>query len=245
MAYIFQDYINRISALISDDANKLTKTPDGDLDAMLKQAVAIYSNDKPHYIKRQITSTGATYYNIDTILTDWTHNVSRIQSVEYPIGNTPPTLMEEGVDYYLFDDGTNQDGSSLNIYFLYVPSNGEKFTVEYRIDLTLTRDSTPAQNFYFNSIDFASICFKGAELACLSLASHYAQSLDTTISADSVSYTNMTAKYQSLARDMRRQYNQLVFGSEDATSVVKPAIIDVDIDLPSQSSGGTFLFHED
>lgn len=243
--YTFESYFNRVMSLIGDGANKLTTANDGDIDQLIMQAVAVYSEHKPHYVKKQITSTGADYYNIDdTFGALWSHSISRIEKIEYPIANIPPTYLVAGDDYYVYDTGQSQDGSSLYLYFLYTPTSGDVFTVEFRIEMSLTREG--GQNFFHNSLDFACICYKAAELCYLTLASKFAQTFDTTISADSVQYSNLTRKYQDLAKEMRTQYNRMVFGNEDAESQVKPAMVDVDLDLQNKADdAGQSLFHGD
>jgi len=243
VVYTFQDYVTRVLSLIADGANKLNVEEGGDIDELTKQAVGIYSEHKPHYIKKIITADGTDSYVIDDILgVLWSHSVSRIERIEYPTGNNPPTLFEQNEDWYMYDDGSAQDGSSLELRFLNIPTATAEFIIEFRIEMSLTREG--GQNFFHNSYDFTCICHKAAELCCLALAAKFAQTFDTTISADSVQYSNLTRKYQDLALEQRRQYNRMVFGNEDAESQVKAAMIDVDLDLP-MSDKGKSLFHND
>ena len=239
--YVFQDYVTRTTSLIGDGANKLTITEGGDVDNLIRQAVNIYSEHKPHYVKQVILSDGTDSYNINsTFGVLWSHSVSRIEKIEYPTEGIPPNYLEQGIDWYIYDSGAATDGSSLYLKFLYTPASGENFIVEFRIEMSLTREG--GQNFFHNSVDFTCITYKAAELCFLSLAAKFAQTFDATISADSVQYSNLTRKYQELAKEMRQQYNKLVFGSEDAESQVKPAMLDVDLDLPASDRRG-FLFH--
>ena len=239
--YVFQDYVKRTLSLIGDGANKLTVTEGGDVDNLIRQAVNIYSEHKPHYVKKTITSDGTDSYNInDTFGVLWSHSVSRIERIEYPTEGIPPNYLEQGTDWYIYDSGATTDGSSLYLKFIYTPAAGENFIVEFRIEMSLTREG--GQNFFHNSVDFTCITYKAAELCFLSLSAKFAQTFDATISADSVQYSNLTRKYQELAKEMRQLYNKLVFGSEDAESQVKAAMLDVDLDLPASDRRG-FLFH--
>lgn len=241
MKYTFEDYYNQLVILVKGNTNKLSLSEGGGYDKSILYAASIYNNDKPHFINFKVThEEGKKDYNLnDTFGGLWSHSCSSIDAIEYPLDNDPPEYLEPKEDYYIYDDGMAQDGSNKVLRFSSAPSGD--FVVKLRIELSLTREG--GQNWDHNSFDFTAITTLAAVLACKSLASAYAESVDATISADSVDYKNVSRKYLDLSDDYQKIYNKMVFGDENAEVQVKPAMLDVDLDPIESSSRGSYLFH--
>lgn len=237
--HTYQDYIDSINVLVKEETEKLSTF---DKEMILKSAVSKYSKDMPFTVKKEVTGDGTNSYLIASKLGGlWVYGESILRNIEYPTGDTPPTILDQN-DYYIYDDGTAQDGSNLRIIFPNdTPSTSEKFIVDFTIPRSL---SANGQNFPDNEFNFNAICFLAASLSCMILATAFAQSTDSTISADSVQYHEKSRKYTDLARMYLRNYNLMIFGSEDPTSEsAEAAMSDKHIDLPSAFDGNTFLFH--
>lgn len=236
-AHTYQQYKDELASMIKDGQTKLSGA---DLDLIIAQAVRKYSQDKPYFVKKKVTGTGVSSYLLTTIFGSlWKAGFSQIKSIEHPAGDNPPTMLEED-DYYIYDDGTAQDETNLKLVFTTAtPATSESFSAELSIELDLPTSGT--QNFPNTDEHFANITTLAAALACMRLAAVYAQSSDSSISADVVNYHEKTQKYMSLAKQYLSQYKTSVFGSEEDDGP-KAAMIDKDVDL-SLSTGRPFVFH--
>lgn len=237
-SHSYQRYVDKIKAMIKDQASALTGD---DIDLAIAQAVSEYSNDKPFTIKMRIAGNGTSDYRLSTIFgSAWISGYSRITSIEYPAGEMPPRLLEDD-EWLIYDDGQAQDGSNHNLRFLYnSPVNTEFFIVAFLTEMSLP--AAGVQNFPDTEEHFTNITLLAAEHCCLLLAAHYTQSSDSTINADVVNYNDKSRKYTRLAWLYKRRYNRNVFGREEIENSHAAAMIDKDVDL-SASSGNTFLFH--
>jgi hypothetical protein len=189
---------------------------------------------------------------LNTILAGlWKYGYSRLFKIEFPQGNDPSSFLEDDSwDYY--DDGSAQDGSNLQLYFIDdQPSTLDKFVIEFNIEPNLPKVGT--QNFPDTNLNFSAITTLAASYACDRLATAYAQSTDGTITADVINYHDKSAKYTTLAKEYRKRYRILLFGSEDTKVDVKAAISQKELtprtntDNMSAMTGGvissSYLFH--
>lgn len=237
-SHSYQDYLDKIGTMIQDDASKISSA---DIGRMLAQAVSDYSSDKPLFVRKKITGNGTDTYVLTTEFGSlWKHGYSFIRGIEHPFDEDPPAFLESD-EYFIYDDGTAQDGSNLSLRFDgYTPSATEYFVAEIRTPMSLP--STGTKNYPDTDEHFSNITLLAASYCCYVLAAAYAQSSDTTITADVVNYHDKTNKYTGLAKMYQRRYNINVFGSEEMTASIIAAAGDKDLDLAA-STGNTFLFH--
>jgi hypothetical protein len=150
-------------------------------------------------------------------------------------------MLEDG-DYTIYDDGTAQDGTNLKLAFINdTPGTSEHFVAEIVSQYILP--ATGTQNFPDTNENFLNITLLASSFCCMVLASLYAKSSDSTISADVVDYHDKTRKYTDLAREYLKKYNLMVFGNETPPESSLPAVVrDIDFDINSVA-GGSFIFH--
>lgn len=245
----YQDYLNEIDSLVQDDATKLSTS---DYAAILQKAVTDWGKDWPLRVRKKVTGAGTDSYVLNTILAGlWKYGYSKIFSIEYPQGQVPPLMMEDD-DWDFYDDGSAQDGSNLSLLFNdEEPSATEYFVVEFNIEPNLP--ATGNQNFPDTNFNFSVVTTLAASYACDRLATAYAQSTDGTINADVVNYHDKSAKYTNLAKEYRKRYRILLFGSEDTKVDVSAAMVQKEItpktnqDNQAAAMGGvvssSYLFH--
>jgi hypothetical protein len=247
--HTYQHYQDELASLINDDANKLSAT---DKVLLLNKAVTDWGKDVPLRVFKKIAGTGTGKYVLNTILAGlWKYGYSQIFGIEYPYGDEPPTILEDE-DWDVYDDGTAQDGSNLQLWLIdNEPSAIEFFVVEFNIEPVLP--VVGQQNFPDTNLSFSQVTTLAAAYACQRLATAYAQSIDASITVDVVNYNDKAAKYTTLAKQYFNRYNVLVFGQEEPQTNVRAAMIQKEItpryntDSMSQVSGGlvssNYLFH--
>jgi hypothetical protein len=92
------------------------------------------------------------------------------------------------------------------------------------------------------------VCDYAAALCCQALAAKYAQTSDSSISADAVNYRTKSQEYLSLAKELRKRYDEQVgiqgsdSGSSANASGVAAALSIGDMEL-RQGSGVDRLTH--
>lgn len=233
----FQSYIDEIRSKVKDDAAKLA---DADYQSVLAAAVHRYGVDVPHVVTVDFTATGADSYVLATILgSAYKPGSSVIRSVEYPVGDLPPTILERD-SWQLYDDGTTGDGTLTRILFTdTTPKNGDTVRVMFSTELSL---SITGKNYPDTEKYFQNITTLAAAYACQRLAAAYAPSTESGIALDAVEHGGKSGRYVSLAREYLARYEKAVFGSEDPVSNVKAAVSVVDLKREAEDRGG-YLFH--
>ena len=239
--HTFQSYIDEVRSNVPED--DITKLPDSSIQAALKSAVTQFGKDKPQTVRKLVAGNGTGLYDIQTILGSlFVNGFTAIQSIEYPSDQVPRTILEPS-DWEIFDDGTAQDGSNMQLQFMYVmPQSTENFVCDISLQLSLPEVGT--QNFPDTEQNFSAITMLASGICCLKLAAAYAPSSDSTINADVVNYHDKSRKYTDLARNYFKRYSQLVFGNEEPQSSVAAAFLDVDLDTTLSNRNGDFLFHQ-
>ena len=245
--HTYQDYLDEIASLIKDDAGKLTN----DVNLILTKAVTDWGRDVPLKVAKKITGTGSNKYALSTLLSGlWSNGYSQILCIEYPYGLEPPSLLVDE-DWQIYDDGTAQDGSNLQLWLIENnPSTSEFFVIAFTVEPYL---QSGLQNFPDTNANFSQITTLAAAYACQRLATAYAQSTDASISADVVNYNDKAAKYTTLAKQYFNRYNILVYGQEEPKSSIKAAMSQKELtpttnqDNMSSLTGGvissSYLFH--
>lgn len=237
--YSRQDYLNEMESLVKPEANKLSAT---DKDRILDRAVYVYTSHSELELAKRIDGANTNSYLLSSILGSlWSYGHTTIERIEYPSGEDEPSMLD-AEDYEIYDDGTAQDGSNLVLRFKnsIAPTSSEKFILTF--DLQRNIPLVGSQNFPYSKSDFTAITTLAASIFCAALASAYAQSIETQITADSVNYNEKTRKYLDLARYYMSIYKGIVFGDEESTKDTKPVMKDIDIDL-TNALGGSFAFH--
>jgi hypothetical protein len=234
----YQAYLDEIYAKTEDDKKKVSAD---DVKKHLASAVAQYGRDKPFYVKKEVTGNGTKLYVLSAALGSlWVNGYTVIREIEYPSGSVPRNIIRDD-NWEIFDDGTAQDGSNLQLQFKQSePASTETFIVDFALQPSLPEVGT--QNFPDTNEIFQNITTLASAYVCLALAAAYAPSQDSNISADIVNYNEKSRKYTQLGREYLKRYFLSVFGSEEGATN-QAAFVDVDLDT-GISAGGDFIFHE-
>jgi len=235
--HTYQDYLNEIAGNVQDDTSKLTQA---EVDQALRSAVSKFGQDEPWIVAKRIQGNATKTYNLATVLSGlWKTGDSTFASIEYPEGQDPPAMLDTD-EYDVYDDRTAQDGSNLALRFQDVtPAVGQYFVARLRLELSLTQI---AQNFPDTNYNFRAIALMASSYACRRMAAAFAQSTDSTITADSVNYHEKTDKYLKLATYYQEEYNRQVFGKATPDATVQAATTERALETTAQDKG-PYLFH--
>jgi hypothetical protein len=236
----FLNYVDEVKLKVSDDAGKLSHEA---IVSALHAAVTQYGKEKPFKVFKRLQGNDTSIYPL-TLLGDlYEIGFSRVVSVHAPWG-TGSLFTLEPTEWQIVDDGTAQDGSNLVLQLVgRIARSSEYINVEFTYQPRIFEKAVSGkyQNFPDTAEHFANITNLAAANCCLTLAAAYAPSSDATINADVVNYQDKSRKYSELARNYLKRYTQMVFGSEEPTTQVAAAIVDVDVD--TTLDGRDFLFH--
>jgi len=226
----FGSYISAIDSLVKDEAKKLTIE---DKVQSLNNALTDYGKDKPYIVSKLVTANGNSEYLISDILGGlWTNEYSVITSIESNMYKFDKN------EYLIYDDGSKQDGTNLKLKFNKNINND--FIVRFSAMRKIPINGPP--NFPVSNYTFNNIVLLGAVYQCLMLGSVFAQSIDSTISADAVNYSEKTNKYITLAKTYYKRYCLNVFGSEEPINTIQAAVVTQDIDVKT-ALNTPHLFH--
>ncbi len=212
----------KVDRIIQDDAGKLSP---GEIDSFILEALSYYNKDAPLVKVVDISGNGGFQYDLPN---DWVEGFSRILSVEYPPGKQVPVILEPG-EYKVYKLPA---GEKLHFFSLRPPPT-ETIRITYTTTYTQSIiDSVPTQ-------DQDAFCNLAAALCCGALSRHYAQTSDSLIDADSVSYQNKSNQYAKRAEELLTRYNDFL-GKKGNGPQAASGIKDWDTNY---SWGGDYLTH--
>jgi hypothetical protein len=137
---------------------------------------------------------------------------SQVRAIEYPIGNNPESYVDDA-DWKMY-----RSPAGLKIRLrLTTPATGDKIRVTWTLRHSPgTTGQSPVPTTVPDA-DFEAVSDYAASLAAEALQAIYTQTGDSTISADSVNYRSKAQEYASLAKSLRKRYEDHV-GIEESGS---------------------------
>jgi hypothetical protein len=188
---------------------------DGDKKNCINRAVSVYSERRP-YIKT-VEGTGDGTRNSD-VPSDWDTNFSRIESLEYPLAQTPRNFIR------VKDRKINRGPSGMQIEWLGAeyPSDGDGYYLTYTIKHTV---SETASTVY--SSDEEAVVVKAAQFACEAISAHYNRSADSSVDLDAVDHRSKADQFRTLGTEYKTDFDEMipdrgdgVFGDWDQESTL-------------------------
>jgi hypothetical protein len=180
----------------------------------LTEAVKDLARFRPRLLVGDIVGNGTSTY---TLPAGWVVDVSSLLSLEFPLGNDPPTYLEES-------DWTLYRSASTTVQLRLVrelPSASQTMRLLYTAPHTL--GSTPATTT-LTAVDEEPALNKAASLCCTWLAAYYAQQGQASLAADVTNHESKSRTYRDLAKDFQRLYNEaLGIDTKDGQAPVKAA----------------------
>jgi len=207
------DILAEVIAIVKDDSGKLTN-PD-DYETGINAALMEYSRIKPLPVIDDIYGDGTSQVNLPA---GWTPEFSVVRSIEYPIGDFPPTVLDEE-DYYI----TDRSGiMTLN----FTLAATDRVRVTYT--MLRTADDIP-------DIDLHAICQLAAAHSLETLANAYTQTGDSTINADVVNYRTKSGEFAARAKQLRKLYKEHMGIKDDDTTPAATVVADLGMNYPGGS----------
>lgn len=209
-----------LETLVRHDGRLVT----ADLDAALALAVARLGRDAPAERVEDLAVIGAGAAL--TLPVRWAVGLSGVRSAEYPIGTSPKTYLAAGacVEYH------DAAGDALALYPPLPVGALVRLTYTSDYVLDATTDETP-------SLYIEAVAHYAAASLCRVLAGLYANTSDSTISADAVSYQSKSDQWRRLAKDYEARYYAAVGVDPDAEAGAPPAA-GVVVDWDTQGASG-------
>jgi len=184
-----------VQGMVKDTAARLTD-PD-DYNASIQEGLKAYSKVRPRQIVADLAADGSHDLPLPA---DWCDGLSIIESIEYPVGNVPETLLDSGAfRLYAAPEG-------VKIRLTDKPLLGASVRLLYTA--LHTEETVPAG-------DIEAVANKAAAACCRKIAAGYGQSSEPLIQADSVQYGDKVDSYRRLASSFDDEFNkQLGLGSD-------------------------------
>jgi hypothetical protein len=219
-----------VDPLVQDTTKKLS---DLDRNRLIGKAIVQrYSKDRPQHLVEDIAGDGSA---VTAMPASYEDNFSVIESIEFPIGNDPATLLE--------DDAWSRYRTPAGLKLRFasaLPTVTEKVRVQYTARHAKDGSTVPAE-------DFDAVCDLAASLCLDALAAQYAQTGDSTIGADVVNYRTKSSEYMGLAKAARKRYFDHVGAQDDSTGTSQgsgePAAIAIGDMNEKMGWGGNRMTH--
>ena len=210
-----EDFKTRLETSLQDTAEQL---PPDDIDRLLSQAVLLYSKTKPCEKIHELTGDGVAY---DFVLpTGWVEGFSSIVGlIEYPADDSQSPAYIGSSDWQFFRKLVVTVTTTYLRFTTFIPENGKKVRFPYTIPHVLSDTSNTISDY-----DIEAVVSLAASLCFWSLAAKFAQTSDSTISADVIDYQRKSDTYSALAKEKLSLYNALMgIGSSEKASLVASA----------------------
>lgn len=216
------DYQALVDDLVRDDTGKIVTA---DRDEAIARAVARYSKDRPRTKVEDVSAPGGNKLNLPA---SWLTDFSDLVAIEYPIGDVPPSLLEQD-SYSLYSTPSGQEIQLINAINV-----GQSARVSYTI-----RHVVDGSSDTIRADDREPVCAYAASILLDQLAAYFTGSSDPTIQADSVDRKSKGSDYASRARTLRKRYFDEL-GIDEKKNVAAGVV--VDLDMPD-SQGRDRLLH--
>lgn len=204
---------SEIIGMVKDDSLKLVN-PD-DYDRAISSALMTYSLHKPLEVVDDVFGDGT---NQIILPTGWSPEFSSVLSIEYPIGEFPPALLDPE-DYIVIDRA-----GTVALSFVLSATDSVRVT----FTMLRTADDIP-------DIDLHAFCLLAASYALETLANAYAQTGDPTIAADVVNYRSKSSEFSSRAKRSIQLYKEHMGITDDGSTPAASAIVDSTQNYPGGS----------
>ncbi len=216
------DYEQLVADLVRDDSARLT-LPEKDraIDAMVKR----YSKDRPRIKVQDVTPDDA---NLLPLPAAWEADFSELRTLEHPIGNNPPTLIEQG-RYEFYQSPSATKIRAIDGVTVAASSVRASYTIKHVV--SAAEDTIPLQ-------DREPAACWAAAILCDQLAAFYAGGTDSTIQADSVQQEPKARQYAERAKGLRKRYHDEL-GIDDKRA--EPAGVVVELKRPDSWNGPRIL----
>lgn len=168
-----------------------------DFDELLQAAAERYSRARPRLIVADVAGDGGHDYDLPA---SWEDGWSELRSVEYPAGARNPVLVDR-LDWTIYDAPA---GPQLRL-LADSPQAGETIRLTFTGLHTIEEAATTVP-----AADHQALVYLGAMLACEQLSSHYSNTGDTSVMADSVDHSSKARDYAARAKRFRELANELV-----------------------------------
>ena len=186
----FDEFTQKVDLRIQDAGAKLS---DAARDEAVKQAIGQrYSKDRPVKKVTDIPGNGTSLLDLPSGFED---GFSRVTGVEYPVGDVPPTYLEEDE----WDDEYRTPTARKIMLLAAKPAASETLRVSWTARHVDDGSTVPAA-------DFEAVCDYAASLGFDALAARHVPTGDATLAADTVNYRSKAQEYQALARSHAKRY---------------------------------------
>lgn len=217
------DYQALVDDLVRDDTGRIVTA---DRDEAIARAVSRYGKDRPRVKVEDVVAPGGNYLSLPS---GWQADFSSLQSIEYPIGNRPATLLDQD-GYALYQTPTTSE-----IHLVSAITAGQSARLSYTIRHAV--DVTPADTI--RAEDREAVCCWAAALLLDQLAAWFTGSSDSTIQADSVDRRSKGGDYAARAGKLRKRYYDEL-GIDERKNVAAGVVVDLDT---ADSQGRDRLLH--
>ena len=190
MSKILSEIRTDVKVLVRDRELIVGET---DYDLAIRQARIYYTRAFPYKKIGSQTGDGSTYEW--TLPSDYYPDFSTILEVRFPADQTSErrmSILVSKTDYDVFQTATGT-------YKLRLLSSTPTATETLKYVYTTIYSLTETTSTLPSDLAEQSVTFAAAALVCEQLAAYYAQSVDATISADSVNFGMKSADYKALA----------------------------------------------
>lgn len=202
------DLQNKARSRVNDAAGKLVTVPavgvPTPLEAATDAALAQFSGARPLEVVANVVGAGVFDYaltGIGAILASWTQDFSQVLGIIYPYNVAVQTQEEMQSDRY---GVVRLDTGDKLRFFDATPAATERMLIRYTARHAVTDDPGGTTSIPLGYTEAVADLL--AAYCCDALAAYYCQSVDASISADTVNRLSKAQEYRAQAKAFREAY---------------------------------------
>lgn len=194
-AYDEADVIEQVWTTIRDTGGTVTEQllTDTEILRLTRAAEPHYSTVRPREKVKDLTANGTSFLAIPATNDGWVDGFSSILSLEYPVNEAPPSILDPRT--YIVNRDTN--GAERIVWLETAPANSA--TVRCLFTTTRTYNATAASTTVLD-IDHFAVCDLIASYCADAIAAKYARTSEPAFNADAVNYRTKAQEWQSVAK---------------------------------------------
>jgi hypothetical protein len=215
---VLSDYIDTMKSLVPGNL------PLGDaaMQIAVRLALAEHGKHKPRVVVEDADGDGGFDYAL-TGLAEWSAGFSHVRQVEYPVDDDDATAdILDAADWEIYEKPAGKQLRFLEDK----PTATESFRVTYTAPHACTDSACTV-----SAADNDAVMTLAAGEFCEMLATHFAQSGDSTIQADTVDHKSRAAEYAGRARAYKAMYRNHM-GVQDGKPAPASGTADWDVTYP-------------
>lgn len=216
---IYSEFRTAVKSYLADKDN-VSNVDATDIDPNIDAALIEHSKRYPARLFADLTGDAVeTRFRLNS-LTGWIKEFSDVISVEWPVNETPPSILAKK-DYAVFGADMNSDATLDEVLYLLsgVPAVAEKVRVIFNGQHTI--HASVAASTTVNEMHHRPFCLLAASYCAEAISRTLIRRQDSAVGDDLVNFGTQSGEWSARAKELREKYEK---GMQDGIAAIGTSI---------------------